>query len=77
MTRTIYTDNNYELETSWSEKGVEINIRNCNWLENPTEDLSVKLNSYDIAMLIDELEIYKDAVAECEAKEKHLENDKK
>jgi hypothetical protein len=69
MTRNIYTDNNYELEAAWSSEGVIIGIRNCNWLENPTEDLSVTLTSFDIEQLIEQLEIYKDAVAEEEAKQ--------
>ena len=66
MTRTLFTDNKYELETCWSSAGVDITIRNCNWIENPTEDLTVTLNAYDVTELIELLEIYRDSVEESE-----------
>jgi hypothetical protein len=73
MTRTIFTDEKYELEAGWlPNEGVIIGIRNCNWLQNPTEDLSVTLTSFDVEQLIELLEIYKDAVAEEEASVKAL-----
>ena len=70
MTRTLFTDNKYELETCWSAEGVDITIRNCNWVENPTEDLTVTLNAYDVHELIELLEIYRDAVEEAENTQK-------
>lgn len=59
---TLFTDENYELTTSWDETGVKINIRNWDWLQNPTEDLTITLNTFDIETLIEELQLYSAAV---------------
>jgi hypothetical protein len=55
MVRTLYTDNQNELEISHDDKKVTIEIRATNWLENPTECISVQLDSFDIYELIDDL----------------------
>jgi hypothetical protein len=61
---TLFTDDNYELTTGWGKTGVTINIRNSDWRENPTEDLSITLNPFDIQVLIEELQLYAEACKE-------------
>jgi hypothetical protein len=58
---TLFTDDSYELTTSWSKSGIQINISNVDWRENPTEALSITLNPFDIEVLIEELQLYADA----------------
>ena len=71
---TLFTDNSYELTTSWSKSGIQINIANVDWRENPTEALSITLNPFDIEVLIEELQLYADACKEEMEKENIVNN---
>jgi hypothetical protein len=69
---TLFTDESYELTTSWSKSGIQINIANVDWRENPTEALSITLNPFDIQVLIEELQLYAAACEETIEKENNI-----
>lgn len=64
MHKTIYTsevkDDRLDLELSWSQQGIHLDISQ----EDRTYLASLIFTSYDIRTMIDELEIYADALDE-------------
>jgi len=61
---TLFTDDDYELTSTWNKRGVHINIRNSDWFNNPTENLTITLSPLDISVLIEELQMFADAAQE-------------
>lgn len=55
MVKTIYTDGEHEMEVYHNNEEIIIEVRATDWMQNPVECVSVKLNSFDVYELCEHL----------------------
>lgn len=60
MVKTIYTDGEHEMEVYHDNEEITIEVRATDYMMNPVECVSVKLNSFDVYQLIEDLTLIAD-----------------